>query len=93
MPTHLPDISPWWYGFAASIPFLGVYAKNYLDTHKRIREAEAGIAETKLAITACRLDVEKKFASKGYLKDVEVRMTKLVTKVENAVIRLEEKDK
>ena len=83
MPIHIPDVSPWWASLI-SIPVLGVYAKNYLDTHARIRDAEAETAELKLA-------VEKRYASKGYLNAVEVRLTKTLDKLDAAIIRLEDK--
>lgn len=87
--------SAWWMPWIAPLPFVGFWVKMRMAQNKRIADAfetaadaMKKTAELELTLAECRLDVERKFASKEYLGDVEGRLTKRIVSMEKNLINV-----
>ena len=61
------------------------------DCNARTAAAETKTAELELKLSECRLDVEGRFASNGYLQAVEQRLTKQIDKLEMLYNKVDER--
>jgi len=90
--TGLVGLAPW-AAWLAPVPIIGIWFKSHLAQNQRIREAheiaakaEANTAKLKEEIASCKLGIHQDFAQKGYIKDVEHRLTKRIETMENRLI-------
>jgi hypothetical protein len=82
--------SPGWWVSAVELPILGAMAlmiwRVRHDSDHRADELEhrldVGLGQTREALSAYKLEVAKSYATTGYLKDVETRLTEHLVRIE-----------
>ncbi len=83
-------LSPDWWITAVELPVLGGLAmllwRTRHDADRRADELEhrleIGLGQTRDALAAYKLEVAKSYATTGYLKDVESRLTEHLIRIE-----------
>ncbi len=86
---HLAFDPVWWIT-AVELPTLGGMAliiwRSRQDSDRRIDELEhrldVGLGQSRDALAAYKLEVAKSYATTGYLKDVEQRLTEHLLRIE-----------
>ena len=81
---------PGWWVTAVELPTLGGMAlliwRSRQEADRRIDELEhrldVGLGQTRDALAAYKLEVAKSYATTGYLKDVETRLTEHLIRIE-----------
>jgi hypothetical protein len=84
-------LTPNWWITAVELPVLGGLAmlmwRTRHETDHRVDELEhrleIGLGQARDALAAYKLEVAKSYATTGYLKDVETRLTEHLIRIEN----------